>query len=70
MLKRATIDEFRNMLRYAAMSGAQTPHPLTRRVFAKIVKEAVRKRRAGKPNRNHKHTRRRTSHAKTAYRRH
>jgi hypothetical protein len=70
MLKRATIDEFRNMLRSAARSGAHAPHPLTRAVFSKIVKEAVRKRNAGKPGEGHTHMRRKTSHAKTAYRRH
>jgi len=70
MLKRATIDEFRNMLRSAALSGAHTPHPLTRAVFSKIVKEAAGKRKPGKPDGGHKQKRRKTSHAKAANRRH
>jgi len=70
MLKRATINEFRNMLRSATRTGADTPHPLTRAVFSKIVKEAVRKRTVEKTGGGHKHPRRKTSHAKTANRRH
>jgi len=70
MLKRATIEEFRNLLRAAAGKGSHTPHPLTRAVFSRIVKEAVSKQKQGKHRGGHTQPRRKKSNAKTAYRRH
>ncbi|MBI5470791.1 MAG: hypothetical protein HY961_00455 [Ignavibacteriae bacterium] len=48
MLRDATIYDFLKMLRSASRRESVAPHPLTRGVFSKIVKEAIKKRRQQK----------------------
>jgi DNA-binding NarL/FixJ family response regulator len=74
MLKDATIADFMKMIRSAAKRESDSPHPLTRSVFSKIVKAAIRKREQQKTDEkaktNEKHKQKRKKHAKAAHRSH
>jgi DNA-binding NarL/FixJ family response regulator len=74
MLKDATIDDFLKMIRSAAKRESASPHLLTRAVFSRIVKAAIRKKEQQSKNEGQEthrnHTQRRKKHAKAAHRGH
>jgi DNA-binding NarL/FixJ family response regulator len=74
MLKDATIADFLKTIRSAARRESISPHPLTRSVFSRIVKAAIKKRDQqntdGKQKTNEKPTQKRKKHAKVAHRGH